>query len=137
MSHKPHFKNYLFFISGILVAIVISSIVLAWREPTVNPPERAGETGMVFVKCQVKHSPTPVYPECPPGWKDVYHYPMAPVTSGSVQEPTTPTGVSVGMDNMNTEDNSWWYAAEWTEDPPGSGVFKKVSTLSCTVCRRE
>ena len=39
MFHKSHFKNYLFFISGILVAIVISSIVLAWREPEVNPPE--------------------------------------------------------------------------------------------------
>ena len=52
MSHKPHFKNYLFFISGILVAIVISSIVLAWREAEVNPPGGEVKTTRIPFECK-------------------------------------------------------------------------------------
>jgi len=91
----------------------------------------------VFVKCQVKHSSFPVYPKCPPGWHDIHHYAMAPVTSGYSQQPGTALGVSIGMDNMDTKDGTWWYLPEWTEDPPGCKYYKKQSTLCCTVCQQD
>ena len=71
MFHKSHFKNYLFFISGILVAIVISSIVLAWREPEVNPPEgQVRGTRSVALECKgVCGEESSV--KCPQGWVEV------------------------------------------------------------------
>jgi len=98
---------------------------------------QVGAIKPVFVKCQVKHSSFPVYPTCPPGWHDIHHYAMAPVTSGYSQQPGTALGVAIGMDNMDTKDGTWWYLPEWTEDPPGSKCYKKQSTLSCTICQQD
>jgi len=91
----------------------------------------------VFVKCQVKHSSYAVYPTCPFGWHGIHYYAMGPVTAGQAQPPASITGVATGIDTMNTYDSSWWYMPGWTEDPPGSGYYKKQSTLSCTVCEKD
>lgn len=119
--------SVLLFIAAITVIGTVF-VAYAFTEPP-QPPSSYVHTDtsrVVFTKCQVKHSPTAVYPSCPSGYTNIHTYQMARISDESIYAGNG-TGYGYrGITYINVDDSTSWFYQ-----------FPSVSSLACTVCQSD